>query len=149
MREDKAQGTIKGQQPFFIFHNGVVGAVIVLRVAFGVLIVALFVLRKISVMDALCVDGEAFPQGSVLWQAHQFGIEFFKHLRVNTLAALRVAVFLYFVDEEQGQHFDTLFCVAQFLIQMRLNRPAYLHTLDKFFVNVAYGVFQPYNVSIG
>ena len=100
-------------------------------------------------MDALRVDGEAFPQGSVLWQAHQFGIEFFKHLRVNALAALWVAVFLYLVDKEQGQHFDPLFGVSQFLIQMRLNRPAYLHTLDKVFVNVAYGVSQPYNVCIG
>ena len=61
-------------------------------------------------MDALRVDGEAFPQGSVLWQAHQFGIEFFKHLRVNALAALWVAVFLYLVDKEQGQNLISFLC---------------------------------------
>ena len=100
-------------------------------------------------MDTCRVNGKAFPQLRIFRQAHEFSIEFFKHLCVNALAALRTAVFLYLVDKEQGQDFDPFFGVPQFLIQMRLNCPAYLHTLDKVFVNVAYGASQPYNICIG
>ena len=52
MGKDKPQGTGKRQQPLLIPHDGVVGAEIVLRVASGVFVVALFVLGEITIMNS-------------------------------------------------------------------------------------------------
>ena len=110
--ENKAQGTGEGQKPLLIPHDGVVGAGIVLRVASGVFVVALFVLREITIMNSGSIRRKMLPQRRILGNRYQFSVQFLKHLRIDSLAAILGAVLLHLVDEKQGQHLDALFRIA-------------------------------------
>lgn len=48
VRENETQRAIKGQQPFLILHNRVIGVIVIQRVTSGIFVITFFVLRKIT-----------------------------------------------------------------------------------------------------
>ena len=139
MRENETQRAVKRQQPFLVFHDGVVGAGVVLGIASGVLVVALFVLRKIAVMHFFNRITEPLLKLGVLRQIQKFVVTLLEHFRIRPFSAFRGAVFFNLVDKEQGKYLDALFRKAQFLVKMGLNSAANLRPLDDVLINAADG----------
>ncbi|MPM08126.1 hypothetical protein SDC9_54438 [bioreactor metagenome] len=83
------------------------------------------------------VGCEPLPKRRVFRLAHQLGIGFLKHLRVNALTAVLMAVLVNFVDKKQREHLDSLIGISKLLIQVCLNRPADLRTFDDVLIHVA------------
>ncbi len=109
MTEDEAQGFFIREQLLFILHDLAIDIIIRLGGAVGVFEYALFVLRKISIMQFL--DGIFEPLESLIARVFdEVGQRLFKYnceFTFNGFAALVViAIVGHAVNEEQTQHFD-------------------------------------------
>ena len=93
-------------------------------------------------MDFGYIRGKPLPNPLIFRFCDQLSVTLLKHLGVNARRPVLVAVVLYLVDEEQGQHLDVQVAVAQFLVQMRLDGTTDLRALDDALVHVADGLTQ-------
>ena len=88
------------------------------------------------------VGGKPLPDGGILLFGDQLPVTVLEHFGVDSRRAVLVAVFVHLVDEEQGQHLDAPPHIAQFLVQMGLNRSADLGLFHHVLVNVPDGLAQ-------
>ena len=137
MGENKPQRAVKAEQPFLIPHDGVVGIIVGLGVALGVLQTAFFVLREIAVMYLAHIRRKTGLQGGIFRLCHKFLIAFLKHGRIDTGGAVLVAVLVHLVDEKQRQHLDALIQIPQFLVQVSFDGAPDLCLLDDVLIHIS------------
>ena len=142
MGENEPQRTLKAEKPLFVPHDGVVGVIVGLGVALGVLQTALFVLGEVAVMYLTHIRGESLLKDGILGFCHKLLVAFLKHGGIDTGCAVLMAVLVHLVNEEQGQHLNTLVQIPQFLIQVGFDGAPDLRFLDDILVHIANGLAQ-------
>ena len=140
--ENKPQRTLKAEKPLLVPHDGVVGVIVGLGVALGVLQVSFLVLGEVAVMYLAHTCGESLSEDGILGFRHQLLVAFLKHGGVDAGCAILVAVLVHLVDEEQGQDLDTLVQIPQLFVQMGFDGASNLRFLDDVLVHISNGLAQ-------
>ena len=88
------------------------------------------------------ICGESLPEDGVFRLCYKLLVAFLKHGGIDAGGAILVAVLVYLVDEEQGQHLDALLQIPQFFVQVGFDGAPDLRFLDDVLVYVANGLAQ-------
>ena len=140
--ENKPQRAVKAEQPFLIPHDGVVGVIVGLGVALGVLQASFLVLREVAVMYLAHICGESLSEERILGLCDQLLIALLKHSGVDAGCAVLVAVLVHLIDEEQGQYLDPLVQIPQLFVKVGFDGAPDLRLLDDVLVHVSNGLAQ-------
>ena len=140
--ENKPQRTLKAEKPLLVPHDGVVGVIVGLGVALGVLQASFLVLREVAVMYLAHICGESLSEERILGLCDQLLIALLKHSGVDAGCAVLVAVLVHLIDEEQGQYLDPLVQIPQLFVKVGFDGAPDLRLLDDVLVHVSNGLAQ-------
>ena len=88
------------------------------------------------------ICGESLSEERILGLCDQLLIALLKHGGVDAGCAVLMAVLVHLVNEEQGQHLDTLVQIPQLLVQVGFDGAPDLRLLDDVLVHIANGLAQ-------